>query len=263
MPLGHRQLVRLAVDLPRAGEDHLRARIVMTARLEQRQLAAAVDVEIGVRVAHAVDVADLAGEVENHVAALHQVIHRARLPHIGDVDRHLVFNAGDVEQVAAVLGNQRVDEQHVGAELHEPVREVAADETETAGDHHAPAAIEGRRRSSALEVFLADHEQPPQFHHVNHRLIDSRKVEELRLAVSAMIVMNRMLRNAKPGVLELLHHLQADDAAVLLQADDVEDAAPHQAEIAVDVAHLQAEQQLDDVVIDAADDDAVQRVGLG
>ena len=115
----------------------------MAARLEQRQLAAAVDVEIGVRIAHAVDVADLAGEVEDHVAALHEVVHRAGLPHVGDVDRDLVFDAGDVEQVAAVLGNQRIDEQHVGAELHQPVREVAADEPETSGDHHAPAAIEG------------------------------------------------------------------------------------------------------------------------
>ena len=40
----------------------------------------------------------------------------------------------------------------------------------------------------------------------------------------------------------------------------VEDRAAHQPEVAVDVAHLQAEQQLDGVVVDAADDDAVQRI---
>ena len=114
----------------------------MAARLEQRQLAAAVDLEIGVRIAHAVDVADLAGEVEDHLAALHEVIHRAGLPHVGDVDRDAVFDAGDVEQVAAVVGDQRVDQQHVGAELDQAVREVAADEAEAAGDHHAAAAIE-------------------------------------------------------------------------------------------------------------------------
>ena len=89
----------------------------MAAGFEQRQLAAAVDLEIGVRVAHAVDVADLSGEVEDDLAVLHQVVHRARLPHVGDVDAHAVLDAGDVEQVAAVVGNQRVDEQHVGAEL--------------------------------------------------------------------------------------------------------------------------------------------------
>ena len=39
--------------------------------------------------------------------------------------------------------------------------------------------------------------------------------------------------------------------------------AAHQAEIAVDVAQPQAEQQADDVVIDAADDDAMQRIRRG
>ena len=72
-----RQRVGPAVDLPRAGEDDLHRRVVVAARLEHRQLAAAVDLEVGVRIAHAVDVADLAGEVEDHVAIAHQVVHRA------------------------------------------------------------------------------------------------------------------------------------------------------------------------------------------
>ena len=100
----------------------------MAARLEQRQLAAAVDLEVGVRVAHAVDVADLAGEVEDHLAVAHQVVHRARLAHVGDVHADAILDAGDVEQVAAVVGDQRVDQQHVGAERDQPVRQVAADE---------------------------------------------------------------------------------------------------------------------------------------
>jgi hypothetical protein len=66
--LVHRQVVGLAVDLARAGEHDLHAGVVVAARLEQRELAAAVDLEIGVRVPHAVDVADLAGEVEDHLA---------------------------------------------------------------------------------------------------------------------------------------------------------------------------------------------------
>ena len=48
----------------------------------------------------------------------------------------------DVEEVAAVVGNQRIDEQHVGAERDELAREVAADEAEAAGDQHAATAIE-------------------------------------------------------------------------------------------------------------------------
>jgi hypothetical protein len=117
----------------------------MAAGLEQRQLAAAVDLEIGVRIANAVDVAHLPGEVEDHLAVLHEVIHRARLPDVGDVDLDAILDAGDVEQIAAILGDQRVDEQDIGAERGEAVREVAADEPESARDHHLAPAIEIRR----------------------------------------------------------------------------------------------------------------------
>jgi hypothetical protein len=103
---GDRQADRPSVDLPGAGEHHLDARIVTTACLEDRQLAAAVDLEVGVWVLHAVDVADLAGEVEDDLLIAHQVIHRAGLTHIGDVDADAVFYAGDVEQVAAVFRDQ-------------------------------------------------------------------------------------------------------------------------------------------------------------
>ena len=89
MAFGHRQHVGPPVDLARARIDHLDARVVVAARLEQRQLAAAVDVEVRVRILHAVDVADLAGQVENHFAVAHQVVHGAGLPHVGDVDSHL------------------------------------------------------------------------------------------------------------------------------------------------------------------------------
>ena len=66
-----------SVYLPGAREHDLHARIVAAARLEDGQLAAAVDLEIRVRVLHAVDVADLAREVEDHVLVAHQVVHRA------------------------------------------------------------------------------------------------------------------------------------------------------------------------------------------
>ena len=37
---------------------------------------------------------------------------------IGDVDLHAILDAGDVEQVAAVLGNQTVHQDHVRTEVH-------------------------------------------------------------------------------------------------------------------------------------------------
>ena len=103
MVLVDRQAVRRAVDLPRAGEDDPHRRVVPPAGLEHRQLRAAVDLEIRVRVAHAVDVADLPGEVEDHLAVLHQRVHRRLVAHVGDVDADAVLDAVDVEPVAAVV----------------------------------------------------------------------------------------------------------------------------------------------------------------
>jgi hypothetical protein len=115
---------------------------VAAARLEQRQLAAAVDLEVGVRVEHAVDVADLAGEVEDHLAIAHQVVHRRLLPDVGDVDADLRLDAVDVEEVPAVVVDEGVDQQDVGAERGQLAGQVAADEAEAAGHHDAAAAVE-------------------------------------------------------------------------------------------------------------------------
>jgi hypothetical protein len=51
-------------------------------------------------------------------------------------------DVGDVEQIAAVVGNQRIDDQDLRAEIDELVREVAANEAEAAGDQHAAAGVE-------------------------------------------------------------------------------------------------------------------------
>ena len=140
---GDRQRIGPPVHLARAGEHDFHLRIVVAARLEHGQLAAAVDLEIRVRIAHAVDVAHLSGEAEDHVAPLHEIVHRGLLPDVGDVHAHALGDAVDVEQVAAVVGDERVDQEHVGAEVDELPREVAADEPEAAGDHHGAAAVEG------------------------------------------------------------------------------------------------------------------------
>ena len=174
--------------------------------------------------------------------------------------RTLVGDAVDVEEIRARSGDQRVHQQHVGAELDEAARDVAADEAEAAGDHHAAAAIELLIRrghstrcpalprgvsspaaASRLSMRAAHHERVPQLQHVDARAKDAAEIEELRLAVSAVVVVNRRLDDGEAGVLDFLHHLQADDAAVLLEPHAIEDRAPHQAEIAVDVAHLQPE----------------------
>jgi hypothetical protein len=97
---------------------------VLAARFEDRELAAAVDLEIGVRIPHAVDVTDLSGEVENHLAAAHEIVHRRALPNVGDVHPQPILESRDVEEVAAVVGQQRVHHQHVRAEVDQAAREI-------------------------------------------------------------------------------------------------------------------------------------------
>src|SRR3954464_6040644 len=68
-------------------------------------------------------------------------------------------------------------------------------------------------RRPLTQVFFPDHKRNPQRCHVDCRLEQTPKIEELRLAIHTMIVVYRYFGDAEPGVLDLLHHLQADDAA--------------------------------------------------
>jgi hypothetical protein len=55
-------------------------------------------------------------------------------------------------------------------------------------------------------------------------------------------MVNRHFDNPESCVLDLLDHLEADDAARLAQLDAIENRPSHQAEIAVHVANRQPEQ---------------------
>jgi hypothetical protein len=110
-------------------------------------------------------------------------------------------------------------------------------------------------------VLPKDHQLVPEAQHVDAGLGDAAEVEELRFSVRAVVVMHRHFDDAEARVLDLLHHLQADHAAALLEVDLLENRAPHQPEVTVDVAYAEAEQQADDMVVDAADHDAVNGIG--
>src|SRR5205814_2444747 len=85
---------------------------------------------------------DLPRKIEDDVPIANERIHRRLLPDVGHVDVHSIGDAVDVEQVSAVIGNEGIDEQHVGAEGDEAPRKIAPDESETAGNHDGPAAVE-------------------------------------------------------------------------------------------------------------------------
>src|SRR5262249_43758520 len=134
--------IRPPIDLSRAGEHHLHAWIVPAAGLEHGELTAAVDFQIRVRIPHAVDMAHLTREVENHRSIADEIVHRGPLRDIRDVDLYAAGRAVDVEQVSAVVVDERIDEQDVGPELDQLAGQVAADEAEAAGDHYLAAAVE-------------------------------------------------------------------------------------------------------------------------
>ena len=70
-------------------------------------------------------------------------------------------------------------------------------------------------------------------------------------------VMHGCLDDAATGVLDLLHQLQADHPATLLQTHPVEDRAAHESKIAVDIPDAEPEERPHGVVIEASDDDPV------
>ena len=103
--------------------------------------------------------------------------------------------------------------------------------------------------SALAEVFPTHDKADPEPHDVERCARDAWEVEELRHAVRAVVMVYRDLSDPKARVLDLLHHLEADDAAAFLESDAIEDGPPQQAEVAVDVAQPQAEQELHHVVV--------------
>ena len=134
MALVHGQVMRLAVYLARAGEHDAHLRVVLAAGFEDGQLAPAVDVEVGVRVLHRVEMAHLSREVEDERLPAHEVIHAVLVAHVGNVDLEAVFQPGHVEQLAAVLGDERVDDGDARAQRDKPISHGAADEAQAARD---------------------------------------------------------------------------------------------------------------------------------
>src|SRR5262245_64595567 len=102
-------------------------------------------------------------------------------------------------------------------------------------------------------------ERVPEQHEIPARSEQPAEVEELRPAVRSVEMMDGHFDDAEAVVLNLLHHLDANDAARFLQVDPLENRAAHQPEITIHVAQGQAEQDADDVMVAAPDDDAVQR----
>src|SRR5215471_3708891 len=80
--------------------------------------------------------AGLSGEIEEVVLALDQIGHAVTIAHIRDVHPHPIFQTGNVEETAAIFGDETVDECNSRAIISQAACHVRSDETETTGNEH-------------------------------------------------------------------------------------------------------------------------------
>ncbi len=128
--------VRPPVDLPRAGEDYLDLWIAGAACLQDRKLRTAIDFQVGHRIDHGIEVTRLSGQIEKVVFSANERLQTVSVAHVGDIDVQLVAKTFEVERIAAVLGNQAIDEGKVGPETNEPAGQVGADKAQTSRDQN-------------------------------------------------------------------------------------------------------------------------------
>ncbi len=71
--------------------------------------------------------------------------------HVRDVDLHLPLKAGDIEEVAAVFGDEAVHEGDRGPQLDQAPGQVCADKPKTPGDQD-PAAVKSLLKVHGLST---------------------------------------------------------------------------------------------------------------
>ena len=107
------------------------------AGLENGELRAAVDLQVGVRVLHRVHVAGLAREIEQEVLPLHQVFHAVLVTDVRDIHPDRVLDLFDIEQVAAIFRDETVHKDDLRPKPDQTRGQVGADEPKTPRDKDA------------------------------------------------------------------------------------------------------------------------------
>ena len=108
-------------------------------RFQDEQLGSAIDVEIHKRIFHGVEMACLAGEVEQIVLTLDQVSHAEFIPNVRNVDANPAFISLQVEEVSPVFGDKAVYDRHPGTQIGQGPGQIASDEAQSPGDQNALA----------------------------------------------------------------------------------------------------------------------------
>src|SRR5690606_23653607 len=113
---------------------------MLDALLEEAHLRDCVQCQIALGVAHAPGVADLAGNVENHVALPDCVSCAVGFAQV-DV-QHFHIKACKIERVRAASGNRRVEHGRSCPQCGQAVSNVAAYKSQTAGEKNSLPLVE-------------------------------------------------------------------------------------------------------------------------
>jgi hypothetical protein len=97
MALVNREKVGPAINLSGTGIKDFDGGVVVPTRFQDEQLGPAIDVEIHKRIFHGVEMACLAGKVEQIVLTLNQVSHAEFIPNVSNVDANPAFISFQVE----------------------------------------------------------------------------------------------------------------------------------------------------------------------
>ena len=154
-----RQVARPAVDLARAGMHDRDLRRHLAARFEQLQLRRAIDREVVFRRVHRIEMAGLAGQIEQEILAGKQMAHRRRVADIGDVDRRTRDRriSAMLAGLAPPSGDHAVEQHQLGAEPDEAARQRRADQPDAAGDQHPRATERGKIRVAGAACQFLGH----------------------------------------------------------------------------------------------------------
>src|SRR3954462_4851250 len=96
MSLIDRKAIGPSINLARAGKDDFDFWVVSAAGFENRELRLAIDLQVGHRIAHRIEMARLPGQVKKVILALDQVTQAVGVANIRDVDLKPILQAFDI-----------------------------------------------------------------------------------------------------------------------------------------------------------------------
>ena len=156
-----------------------------------------------------------------------------------EVDADQLVAAEDVPEKVAAEGKEERDRQQV------PPGKGGISLKGVPGT--SAVRISRQEASRILKMDLFHNQIPPQSHELFRGFDEARKIEELGLAVGAMVMVDRHFLESKSEILELFHHFETDGAGGGGEIHLVENGPAHETVVAIHVTQAESEKEPDDV----------------